>query len=370
MRKMILGWLLVASIVLSAGCGPHSTQRAGARDEGVPADRLIDPLAARNIGYNTGWSADLMTDDEDSLTYISILDDLIVALEVPSGLVSATSLRDGSVKWQRIIPDKAANFKTPVRAGDIIYVATEYKLWAIAAPSGQVVGMQELENTAYNAPTIFGQTAIFGGASGRVFAHDLNVGLSNWTYRMPSGVKAMPLIVGGNVLVADTSGEIRMLNAATGEVVWANRTFIAVSAAPVASSSAVFIASWDRTLYCLNRATGSDRWKYRATAPLSVGPTLLGGTLYQNLPEKALAAIDASTGKEMWRYPQPLQALILGDQKLLASAGNELLLLDNLGGKVIDRVKTARLKTVLRGPDNCLILVSPRGRMQRLDKLG
>jgi hypothetical protein len=59
--------------------------------------------------------------------------------------------------------------------------------------------------------------------------------------------------------------------------------------------------------------------------------------------------------------------VVLAENRLLVSSGRVLGWVDNRNGNALGGARTQQLQTVLAAPGNILILVSPSGRLQRLD---
>jgi len=297
MRQLAWFLILTASLLITVGCKSEPVKPATA------SGMLIDPPEARKLGYNLSWSADLGVEVNSDLQDVVLLDDILVGTESPANLVTAVSVRDGTVLWREVVGDRKARLFTPTRWKDRVLINTENLLLMHSVANGRIVALNKLDFVTSNAPSVYNDVVIFGAASGRVYAHDIVAGSAKWAYLMPGGVFTRPLGVKGGVVAVDNTGHYAMLGGQSGGLLWKGRTFARITAEPVASTTTVFIPSEDNTLYAVFLENGRDRWSYRSTGPLTRSPVLLGNSLYLPLPGQGLAAIDAANGNELWRLP-------------------------------------------------------------------
>lgn len=357
MRKAT--WLVLLFLIALAAQGCTSQNQ-------VAGPLLIAPLDTQRLGYMSRWITDLGVAGDESFHEAVVLDDLLVTIETPSNLVSAVSLRDGSLVWRRVVGERISTLYTPNRSKDKILINTENRMYVLSAATGDMVELSNLELPVNNGPAMTGSLAIFGADTGLIFAHSTVTGYSVWRKQLPSGILAKPVINNGSLFVADSAGNYAMYNT-SGDLLWRGRTHARITATPALTPNGVFVPSEDESLYALNRATGKDRWIYRATGPLKRAPIIVSTSLFLPLPNGSLAALDPLNGSELWRYPGEAQPVAIIDQKLLLATPHSLVVIDNQSGKILTQVPSKPLWRVLRGPDNSLILISPDGQIERLD---
>src|SRR5690606_6996519 len=122
-----------------------------------------------------------------------------------------------------------------------------------------------------------------------------------------------------------------------------------------------------QNLYAVNRATGRDQWIYRTTQPFLQDPVLLGNTLLLT-QRNTLTAVDAISGNKLWERQGQYHAVDLIDQRLIVNGGVYLMILDVTTGKTLREVPFIEpIQKVLTGENDSLIIVSPTGKVERLD---
>lgn len=349
--------------VWAAGC-----QGTGSSEpEGVPSvdhGPLIDALDARDLGYTLQWATDLGVADDQTLSYVEVLGDVIVCLESPSNMATAISLSEGNILWRAVVGKPADKLFAPVRRDDRLLINSEQLLYSVNIKTGHMIEVSRLQSLVNHAPAVVGDTVVFGGLNHRVFAHDFRAGYSRWAYQLTERVFARPATFGPNVFVADGNGVYAMFVAATGQLLWKGRTFARVSAQPAMSHMGVFVASEDHALYALDGATGRDRWIYHTTQPLTRSPHVFPTTVILPLSEQAVVvALHARTGLEKWRLPFMAEPIYQFEDTLLLYTEHSLLVVDIGTGKIFSEVPVHRLRAVLHIPDRQLVLVSPGGRL-------
>jgi outer membrane protein assembly factor BamB len=356
---MALGLLLVAAMV-AGGCKSNTVKEP---------TLLIESVDARRLGYGIAWATKLGTPGSETLASVVVLGDSIFAVEHPSNLITAVALRDGSIRWrQKFIPESERLFE-PVRFGDKLFINSETHAYLIDIPSGKLDEMQKLESVVSDKPALVENYAIFGGVTGRVFAHDIVTGYAKWAYQLAGGIVVTPVAAENHVLVVDSRGTYALLTATSGDLMWRGRTFGANNARPILSNLGVFVPSTDHNLYALNRSTGRDKpgkWPYRATQPLTEAPTLLGNAIYLPVPREGLVAVDAINGATLWSLPGNARPVLQREQQLLLKQPKSLLMVEAATGKTLFEAAVPRLHRVLTSDDGSLILVTREGRLVRL----
>lgn len=357
--------MLMLLVLLSPlGCASnHSAQNSSQR-----TGLLIEPLDADALNYSINWAADLDLPKDQQLSSATVLGDLLVTIEYPEGTTTGISMRDGSIKWRRILGNPAQPLFEPVRRGDDLFVISSTTMYTLDAGNGKLKNVAELNEIASSSPVLMENFAIYGSINGRVVAHDVNTGFAKWSYQLTDRITAAPLTVGSNVFVADASGVYAMLQATNGSLLWRGKTFGPVTAAPDADRLSVFVASEDQALYAINRATGRDRWPaFHAEHRLTAAPRSFGLNVFLPLPGTALLAIDSVAGTERWRLDYSALPVTLSDDTLVIATHNSLQLVNVETGKVLHKSPTKPIVTVLQGENDSLVLVSPQGKLLRLN---
>jgi outer membrane protein assembly factor BamB len=352
--------LLILTLLLASGCGDWMTRRPS--NSGL----LIEPADAARIGYAISWSTDLGVPRRNRLSSITRLGDLLITVEAPSNLVSAISVRDGSVLWRRVIGAPTENVYAPVRDGERVYLNNDTTVFTLGAVHGDLIASSKLKEIVSTGPVLIGKYAIFGGSGGTVYAHDVQAGYAKWSYQMTNAVVVQPMATEQNVFVADSNGIYAALRAEDGDLLFRGRTFGPVTAETASTRSSIYIASQDQSLYALNRLTGADKWVYRTKAPLTQPPVAIGQSVYLPVPGAGLVALDASNGKKRW-HTVPSTPVKASEGRLLLHSTIGLFQVDESTGRVIEQADTGALQKVLQGPDNSLLIVSPGGRIHRLN---
>lgn len=364
MRHLCCRGVLLLLVVLLAGCA------AGGGRELRRTGLLIEPIDAREIGYVANWSQDLQIGGDDRLVFIEALGDLVVAVQHPSNIVTAVSARNGDVLWRQALGTRTDRLYRPARNGDFIIVNSDDRVFTLRATNGDHVHTQHLDTVVSSGPIVRGNQVILGGINGTIFAHNLDTGYPDWRYQLTDRILTPPIFVGDDAFAADGRGTYALVSAEGGELAWRGRTFGPVVAPPAADENTIYLASRDRSLYALNRVTGKDRWIYRSSGPLTLGPKSIGGLVLLPVPDDGLVALDAATGDVRWRIDEVLDPVVGIDGKILLAGGRNargLRIVNADSGRTVASADTLPLMNVLRGPDDSLILVSPKGRVMRIN---
>ncbi|WP_428386337.1 PQQ-binding-like beta-propeller repeat protein [Mucisphaera sp.] len=367
MRISTFGCLcLIALISLTglAGCVSNDQSFEPPRRIGL----IIDPSEAATVGYSVGWAQNLATPDGNQIIDAALLDDLILILEHPGNVVSALDASTGAVRWRSVIGLGEGRLFKPLRYEDRILINTVKSLYTISTDSGFVVDRIDLPHVVQSEPTLYGDLALFGAVNGRIYAHQIRAGFPAWEYGMSASISAPIAVTDNRVAVADDKGTSALLNADTGEVLWRRISYDRVSSRPIIANDFVAFASHDRSLYALDRHTGEDVWIFRGTRQLTRPAELLDGNLYLPVNEIGLFSIDPATGDTLWQIDTPATPIAVQNNRLLAYTETSILILDTEDGDTVAKAPTRRLAQVLMLNDQDLVLISPSGRVLRINE--
>ncbi len=358
MKQVVAVLILVCMAALTTGCESWATSGQ--------SNLLLDAVDAQRLGYAPGWASSIALRGGQKVRSAALLGDLLIFVEEPDNLVTALSSRDGKLRWRKVIGGPSDVLYGPYRTGDEVYVNSETQFFKIDAKTGDLLEIQRLDHPVRSGAAVTDGLAVFGGANGRVFAHQVAAGYAKWQYDLTQQIRVAPVLTSVDVFAADAGGVYAMLESSSGTYSWRGRTHGAVNGQPVVNRFSVLLPCDDGSLYALDRSTGRDQWIYRARQALRTTPVAIDAQVYLHLNEGTLA-IDAQNGKELWTRPDGAKPLLRRDNTLLLSTGRSLILAALDSGTTLDEARTRPLRTVIAGPDNASIfLVSTRGDVQQL----
>lgn len=357
--------LLTLALVVAGTVGCASGGGSGKTGGSRPTGHLMEPDAARKIGYVVNWAQDLQV--RDRLSHARVLGDVVVTVQQPSNVVSAVDARTGDVRWRRVVGNESDRLRAPGRFGDQVLVATDDRLYRLRVTDGDVLGVDTLEGITTGAPLVVNNIAVFGTIDGTILGHDLNAGYATWRYKLTDRVLVTPVLVGNYAFATDARGTYAMLNPTDGTLIWRGRTFGAISAPPASDQANVYVPSNDRTLYTLNRGTGRDQWVYRANQALTLPPSVYDNLVLLPLPGDGVLAFEAVDGNKRWTSEVRGLPITRRDDAVLLADSDSFWLVRLEDGQTLAEASSLRLKDALEGPEGSLILVAPNGRVLRLN---
>ncbi|MEQ9454610.1 MAG: PQQ-binding-like beta-propeller repeat protein [Phycisphaeraceae bacterium] len=359
----LLVFLLALSLTGLTGCAstkplPNAPQRVGL---------VVEPADAAALGFSVNWAQHLSVPDSNDIVETALLDDLILVVEHPGNIVNAIEVDSGKVRWRSAIGVGDGRLFKPMAFEDRILINSVKSLYIVSADSGNVIDRVELAHVVQSQPTLHNDLALFGAVNGRVFAHQIRSGFPKWEYGMSTAISAPIAIDGDQLAVADDNGTSALLDVDTGAVNWRRKSYDRISTQPLLTENFAGFGSHDRSFYCLDRSTGDDLWIFRSERALLRPAAYLGNNVYLPVDGRGLFCIDPSTGESNWLFDRVATPLGIHDNRLLAYTRTALLKLDVRTGAVVAEAPTRRLTAVVQLPDNALVLVSPTGRVLRIN---
>jgi len=362
---------LYLSLIMICCLPGLACQNAERRSPGnTTADRrnlLIQPEAAAAFGYTINWQTRLALQSNNRFHAVRHGENMIVTVERPSNMVSAISTLDGRLLWRRIVSVPTQPIYAPVIANGRVLVNNQSEVFVLDARNGEIIRTFPLRTSVRIEGSYINGYMIFGGANGRIFAHDPDTGMIKWQYQLTAEVLTPPVAVGNNLFVGDANGTYASLNALTGRLNWRGITYGPISAPPAVDSTSVYIPSEDRSLYAVDRSIGRDRWPYRTQTPLTMAPMTQRLVVYLPVPGKSLIALNSQNGEERWVYEKPVEPVGVVRERLLVKMPGKLELLNPENGRMVQNVDVQPLKDLFITQGESLLLVAPDGRMHRLN---
>jgi len=338
----------------------------------TPPLLLVDSLDAQRIGYRIRWASSLDIPESEDISHAVVFDDILLIIESPTNLASAISLRDGSLLWRRIIGERFDTLYTPAKYQSYVLVNSNHQLFFHDLLTGDLKQIHDLEWVVGNGPCVQSNLAIFGAINGRVFAHDLPSAQMRWEYQLSDQINVRAVDVNEQfTFIADANGVYGLFLTRDGTLMWKGKTFGRISAQPVVSQLSILVPSEDHSLYALSKdagAGGDDRWIHREIRPITTSPIIVNRAAYLPGRTGGLTALDdVRGGQTLWTTDEKVLPVLQRANSLVLFGRNSLLVVDANSGTPLHRVTTDTLDRVLPIDNQSMLLISPTGRVVRLD---
>lgn len=355
--RLALGLMFVAAAI---GC-QGAPQSSG-------TGHLIEPGHAMDLGYRLGFAVDLGVPPGHKIDHLVNFDGTLVVVESPANLITAVSLHDGTILWTQKVPGMQRLHRPQPFANQLL-INSAMHLYRIRLSDGEIEQRQPLPASVSHGPAIYDDVAIFGGDDGVVYAYDVARAATLWRKNMSARIVAAPIVASNQVFVTDANGLCRMFSAMSGEYLWRSRTFGPIWARPALDRSNVFVTCDDAWIYAFSRdELGITNWRYPAGRPLRQPPVVIDDLVFVNISGKGLHAIEAGDGTLRWRLTSEARPVTRIGDRVLIDNTHELLVVDARYGKSLKVAPTHTLQAVIRVDDDHLLLISPQGRILRLDR--
>lgn len=369
-----LALLLTACLSLLAACqAADRADRPAAIDGDAAAE--LSPLATieqiRALDYRLQWHMGLAVPAAVDIQHVAVMDNGDLAVVESDNFVTYIEGQTGEVRWRKVVGNRFQDLMAPVFHNEHVLVSTAAQVFVLSAINGRLVDVYDLEHSAVTPPAIERGHIIFGGADGKVFAHELGTGIFIWAYQMSGAVETRLLDLSGQIFLVDRAGHVAAFNAESGRIIYrkTDPPYDGVVAAPVAHEALVYVASLDQTLYAFNRTGGRLAWRYLTERPLRRTPVVLGNRLYQYTSDRGMVAMEAATSRELWRADWDGVPVNLRDSELIVVEGaNTLAVADVETGEIYDRHTFAAVDRFIfpQSEGGPLYLIAGDGRIMKL----
>jgi len=380
-------WVILLALALTAGCSSSSSAKKQTPSDYAysnrwadrnktndlpPTGHLIEPEEAAELGYRLNWASPIELLEDQTITSVTSLGDIIITVEDPQNIVTALNASNGELLWKVYIGSELETLYTPSRDGDQIFIHSGTRFFTLDRRNGEVKAVARLAASVASPASYSPDTrlAIMSGSDGMLFAHSVDNNFARWRYRLAERITSSALLVGQDVFAVDAGGTYAMVEGKDGRPIWRNHTIGSVKTTATLVGSDILLASTDGKLYSVNRSTGQDTWQYLgAEQPLTASPLALGRLIIQPLtPNPGLIAIDAIDGKELWRNDISASFVTSRKTDALFFSADKLIAINLETGEVDQQVNTLSLANVVPlDNEGSLLLVGPTGRMLRLN---
>ena len=300
-RKAIFPALLVALVLVAAGCAQISTPK--------------------------GWSGGVISGDA-----------LIIGTE--DGTVLAVDKIEGTTLWVQGLRGEPevdrAVYGTPAVAGDNVFVGGYDSILYAYNTEGQEIWQEPLGGRIVGGPAVVGDLVIAGvalddaegGRQGRLYAFEADTGDSVWSFPTDGPIWSAPAVSAGTVYFGTLGKVIFAVSVDNGQEVWRFETGGAVVASPLIMGGRVYVGDFDSVFYALNAQTGAFVWRFDGAARWYWAKAIAHkGTIYAPSLDGNLYALDAASGRMLWKYETEGaivgSPVILGDRIIVPVADGD-----------------------------------------------
>jgi outer membrane protein assembly factor BamB len=178
---------------------------------------------------------------------------------------------------------------------------------ALRIADGSVAWEFKTDDPIYSTPDVGGGRVVFGGTDGAIYALDGRTGTLAWKTVTGGPVVACPRVVDGVVYIGSSDHVFRSIDLATGRTLWSHDGIEAfVETRPLVASGLVIFGAWDGKLYALDAKTGRLVWTWTGErtstfySPAACWPVAANGCVFIVTPGPWMSAIELATGREIW----------------------------------------------------------------------
>ncbi len=262
-----------------------------ARPTAVDEDVLVGSMDGRlyRLHQRNGglvWRSDLI--GRGDLTSDIVTSGERAFVTTTDNRISALSLADGSVLWDRSRPHRGEFTITgqagPALHGDTVITGfSDGELVAMALSDGATVWSADLSNerTEFadvdSTPVMAGDTLVVSGYASGLYGVDPADGAILW--QVPGEAYGTVATLDRMVYVPQADGHVLAVDAADGEVLWRTTVFKGVPRTPAVTRRYVMVPV-EKRLLLLDRGTGRVITAYDDTYGFAATPEVAWGTAY------------------------------------------------------------------------------------------
>jgi outer membrane protein assembly factor BamB len=323
-RRMLLGSMAALFVVVLA-CSVSEPTRPAPAEVGIvddPLSRPLDGLGAPLWSKSGPWP------------YLRspVVADGKAILMMTHGVLSALSLKDGSVVWQAETGYVSA---APLVAGGVLYVGIGgNRMCAVRVSDGQVLWRHAEFTPAEGGVTrlhdvsplgLVGEAVVFNSGDGNLYALNREDGAPAWTFAKPTGGRfrepSHAVLDSGMIYLAG-SGETSAVDAATRKVLWTGKTEVPETQGLCKWGDRLLITGGGK-FEAISATDGRSLWRAEAQAAgRAECITALSGdrvAILGGWDDARVYLFDVTSGRRLWlkEFPAFPVAAVAGDRDRL-----------------------------------------------------
>jgi outer membrane protein assembly factor BamB len=214
--------------------------------------------------------------------------------------------KTGMNEWD-FEPEKAQGASAAVVDKGIVYIATDYKVYAFDIENKYEKWESEDIYPAPSTPAVGYGKVFVGSRRNKVYALDAKTGEIVWEFLGEDSFRFSPAVGNDRVYIGCLDNKLYALDATTGEKVWEFDTGERVYSSPAVAHGMVYIGSFNGKIFALDARTGKKKWEFKVCKDLGAGdyvefsPTVADNLLFIASPDDGkLFALNAFTGEKKW----------------------------------------------------------------------
>ncbi|MDD5131378.1 MAG: PQQ-binding-like beta-propeller repeat protein [bacterium] len=244
-----------------------------------------------------------------------------------SGFVPVNMELPFSVKWRKNLGRTSAL----VCRNNAVYLASGIQVSAISTENGSVIWEKELPDILSSSPALYKNMLYIGSSDYNLYALSMQDGEIKWKFKTNSYVNSSPVVYDEKVFFASFDGYIYVVDSVSGELVWKLKIEgWSVSGetlpSPTVTEENVYLGTYNGHLYAVDMKYGFLKWEHFFGAKINLPVCFIDGVVYAAVEDGEVYALDGLTGKVIWKSTCHYKNIAS-----LATDGNYLIINDFIG---------------------------------------
>lgn len=219
------------------------------------------------------------------------------------------------VLWQAQFASALVGRILPKSSAQVIVGTRDGYIYCVRITDGQIIWKYDALSP-WGGGVLDGSRLYLGTGNGELHCIDVEKGTLIWKRTLdPAGFVEPPTFYrsskGKFLYLGSCSGKVYAINPLIGITQWSYEATGAVTNTPSAGRDLIFFGAWDGSFYALYAATGKDAWTSRLGRQIYYSPAVNSlyyrNTVFTSTPRdnhsggSFVYALNPSDGKEMWR---------------------------------------------------------------------
>ncbi len=316
------------------------------------------------LGYRWDWSSMPFLTRRGHVTRLQPADNRLLIQESGS-FVSVLESDSGRLVWNSQMGTSRTKFVGLQRDGDVVLSSSASELSELGLETGNLLSRSTFDFLVNTPPTLVGNFAIYGSDSGKLLAHNRDIGLIAWAYALNGPIKARPVLVNPGTLAAvSQGGDVIFLDPLSGSSSGRARIDGGVAHPPPTDGERLFVPSLDQSVYAYDAYDASLAWRVRTEYPITQPAVVYDAMLVVPLRAHGLTALSTDDGTLVWRNAELTGHVVaVRDGELIVWDGETIAAVDAQRGDVIFRADVPGAQMIVPDSleDGALYLVSRSG---------
>jgi outer membrane protein assembly factor BamB len=236
------------------------------------------------------------------IEFPAVVADGVAYITNARGMITALSMRDGTVIWRHSTPRGKMAASPAVWRDQLIAHGMDGHVWVLRRSDGRLLWHYNVGSPVESSPVVLDGLDVFGAWNGTITALDLRTHRVRWRARSGCKITSSAAVAGSTLYLGDYCGRLLALSAPAGRIRWSRAVNGRVYGTPAVAAGRVFVPSSTGGSLTAFTTGGRFLWRRSTGSYVYSSPATFGGRVFFGSYNGVFYALSAASGRTLWTH--------------------------------------------------------------------